>query len=83
MAMMDKKNATYKHTDWRFYDMLFNGESFEEYYKKELDKDAQRPARPINEADYVKKKPWEKDVTKKWQTEEDRVKDLWRDHSVY
>lgn len=45
--------------------------------------DAQRPARPINEDDFKKRKPWDKPVGAPWMDETQRKTQLFKDHEIY
>lgn len=82
MAMMDKRNKILSDKD-NDYDAAFNGESFDEYYKRELELDAQREPRTFNPADFKERKGWDRPVGKPWRNEKERTEDLWADHSIY
>lgn len=83
MSMVDKKNSQHKDHEEGFYDAAFNRDTFEEYYKAQLEEDAQRPPRPVNPQEFQKRKPWDHPVGKPWRNENERIEDLWTDHSIY
>lgn len=62
---------------------MFVGDNFEEYYKKQLRLDAQKPPRPINPEDFKGRKPWDRPVGAPFKPREERVLDLKEDHALY
>lgn len=83
MAMVDKKNSQHKDHEEGFYDAAFNRDTFEEYYKSQLEQDAQKPPRTVNPEEFKKRKAWDHPVGKPWRNEIERTEDLWSDHSIY
>lgn len=69
MAMVDKQNSVHQDHEHGFYDAAFNRNTFSEYYRHQLEIDAQRPARPVNPDDFEKRKAWDHPVDKPWRNE--------------
>lgn len=60
-AMAERRNKKLSDTDTDVNEM-WNDNNFEEYYKRQLLVDQQRPPRKINPKDFEKRKPWDKPV---------------------
>ena len=81
-AMNEKRNKKLSDEN-NDLDPMYNDNSFDQYYKRQLMLDAQRPPRPVNQADFQKRKPWDRPVGLPWLDDTARKTALFKDHEVY
>lgn len=65
-------------------ELIHVDDTFSRWYLRELEKDVKREPRPINAADFRKKKPFElTPVTEKFKDKNDREAAHFEDHSIF